>query len=169
MHILRNHFAQNGSTLVTATLEMCGSSSIRLDQKLIGRFLLHVSFWVIFFYWLYSPRGPGPLISVSWTFLQTVGPLGRVISSSQGLYLNTGQHKQSKHTHQTSMPWVVFEPMIPAFELGKTVHALDHSATVTSFWVISHWQIVCFWTLSFVLFLCKTPSCLYFKIRRFGD
>jgi hypothetical protein len=32
-------------------------------------------------------------------FLHTVGLLGRVISSSQGLYLNTGQHKQNKHTH----------------------------------------------------------------------
>jgi hypothetical protein len=31
--------------------------------------------------------------------LQTVGPVGRVISSSQGLYLNTGQHKQNKHIH----------------------------------------------------------------------
>jgi hypothetical protein len=29
--------------------------------------------------------------------LQTVGLLGRVISSSKGLYLNTGQHKQNKH------------------------------------------------------------------------
>jgi hypothetical protein len=31
---------------------------------------------------------------------QTVGLFGRVISSSQGLYLNTGQHKHRKtHTH----------------------------------------------------------------------
>jgi hypothetical protein len=37
--------------------------------------------------------------SVSWSFLQTVGLLGRVISSSQGLYLTTGQHKhRKKHT-----------------------------------------------------------------------
>jgi hypothetical protein len=37
--------------------------------------------------------------------LQTLGLLGRVISSSQGLYLNIGQHIHRKtHTHQTSMP-----------------------------------------------------------------
>jgi hypothetical protein len=28
------------------------------------------------------------------------------------------------------MPPVVFEPMIPAFEEAKTVHALDHTASV---------------------------------------
>jgi hypothetical protein len=28
------------------------------------------------------------------------------------------------------MPWVEFEPMIPAFERAKTVHALDRAATV---------------------------------------
>jgi hypothetical protein len=31
------------------------------------------------------------------------------------------------------MPWVGFEPMIPAFELEKTVHALDRAATVIGF------------------------------------
>jgi hypothetical protein len=30
-------------------------------------------------------------------------------------------------------------------------------------------QILCFCTLSIVLFLPKTPSCLYFKIQSFGD
>jgi hypothetical protein len=29
------------------------------------------------------------------------------------------------------MPYVGFEPTIPAVELAKTVHALDRSATVT--------------------------------------
>jgi hypothetical protein len=28
------------------------------------------------------------------------------------------------------MPWFGFEPMIPAFEGAKTVHALDRAATV---------------------------------------
>jgi hypothetical protein len=31
---------------------------------------------------------------------------------------------------QTSMPWVGFEPTIPAFELAKTIHAVDRAATV---------------------------------------
>jgi hypothetical protein len=65
--------------------------------------------------------------------LQTVGLLGRVISSSQGLHLNIGQHKYGKntYTYQTSMPFVGFEPTIPASEHAKTVHALDGSTTVT--------------------------------------
>jgi hypothetical protein len=59
--------------------------------------------------------------------LQTVGLLGRVTSSSQGLYLNTGQHKHriDTYTYQTSMPCVEFEPMIPASERAKTVNASD--------------------------------------------
>jgi hypothetical protein len=65
--------------------------------------------------------------------LQTAGLLGRVISSSQGLYLNTGQHKHgtNTYTYQTSMPCMEFEPAIPASERAKTVHALVRSATVT--------------------------------------
>jgi hypothetical protein len=65
--------------------------------------------------------------------LQTVGLLGRVINSSQGLYLNAGWHKHriNEYTHQTSMPWVGFVATIPESERVKTVHALDRSATVT--------------------------------------
>jgi hypothetical protein len=68
--------------------------------------------------------------------LQKAGLLGRVISSSQGLYLNTRQHKHRINTYQTSMPCVGLEPTIPASERGKTFHALDRSATVTDFVVI---------------------------------
>jgi hypothetical protein len=67
--------------------------------------------------------------SVSWSLTQSVGLLGRGISLLQGRYLHTRQHKQNKSI-QTSMPWVGFEPMIPAFERAKTVHALDRAATV---------------------------------------
>jgi hypothetical protein len=35
------------------------------------------------------------------------------------------------HTHRTSMPYVGFEPTIPASERAKTFHALDRAATVT--------------------------------------
>jgi hypothetical protein len=65
--------------------------------------------------------------------LQTVGLLQRVISSSQGLYLNTGQHehRRNAYTHQTSMPCSKFEPTVPSSKWAKTVHALDHSTTVT--------------------------------------
>jgi hypothetical protein len=67
--------------------------------------------------------------------LQTIGLLGRVISSSQGLYLNTGHHKHRINTyaHQTSILCVGFEPMIPASERANTVHTLDLSAAVTGY------------------------------------
>jgi hypothetical protein len=65
--------------------------------------------------------------------LRAVKLLERVISSSQGLYLNTGQqkHRINTYIYQPSMPYVGFEPTIPASERAKTVHALDRSATVT--------------------------------------
>jgi hypothetical protein len=64
---------------------------------------------------------------------QSIGLLGQVISSSQGLYLNTGQHKHriNAYTNQTSMPCAGFKPTIPASEREKTVHALERSATMT--------------------------------------
>jgi hypothetical protein len=86
---------------------------------------------MFFFHWLYSPLGPWPLIFSFMIILQTVGLLGRVISSSQGRYLNTGQHKHRINTYQTSIPCVGSEPTIATSERAKTVHALDHSANVT--------------------------------------
>jgi hypothetical protein len=70
--------------------------------------------------------GPWPLIQFRNHFSQTVGLLGRVISPSQGHYLNTGQHKHriTSYIHQT------FELTIPASERAKTVHALGRAATV---------------------------------------
>jgi hypothetical protein len=47
-------------------------------------------------------------------------------------------HTQNKRT-KTSMPWVVFEPTIPAFERPKTVHALDRAATVIGTQESSKW------------------------------
>jgi hypothetical protein len=41
------------------------------------------------------------------------------------------KHRINTYTHQTSMLCVGFEHTIPASEWAKTVHALDHSATVT--------------------------------------
>jgi hypothetical protein len=46
-----------------------------------------------FFFTDSTALGPSPLSFIFMIILQTVGRLGRVISSSQGLYLNTGQHK----------------------------------------------------------------------------
>jgi hypothetical protein len=82
----------------------------------------------------YLPMALQPLwiLAAFFSFLiytQSVGLLGWGISPSQGRYLHTEQHKQNKRT-QTSMPQVVFEPTIPAFERAKTIHALDGTATV---------------------------------------
>jgi hypothetical protein len=66
---------------------------------------------------------------VSFQFLNvkhSVGLHGRVMSPSQGCYLTQTQNKHK----QTSMPWVGFEPTIPASERAKTVHALGRAATV---------------------------------------
>jgi hypothetical protein len=40
--------------------------------------------------------------------------------------------KHNKRT-QTTVPWVGFEPKIPALELANTVHASDRMATVTGY------------------------------------
>jgi hypothetical protein len=74
----------------------------------------------LFLHWLYSPLEPWPLIFSSMVILQTVVLLGRVISSSQALYLNTGKHIHIPNIH------VGFEPTIPASE-----RASDSSATLT--------------------------------------
>jgi hypothetical protein len=86
----------------------------------------------ILFHWLYSPHGPWPLIFQFMIILQTVVLLGQVISRSQGLHLNSGQHKHriNTYTYKTSMPYIEFEPTIPASYRSKRVYVLDHSATV---------------------------------------
>jgi hypothetical protein len=60
----------------------------------------------LFFTGSIAPLGPGLWFFFFFSFkiiLQMVGLLGWVISSSQGLYLNTGQHKHRIHayTYQT--------------------------------------------------------------------
>jgi hypothetical protein len=58
--------------------------------------------------------------SIPWTGDQPV---------TKPLPAHTIVQTQNKHT-QTSIPWVEFEPTIPAFEREKTVHASDPAATV---------------------------------------
>jgi hypothetical protein len=38
--------------------------------------------------------------SVSWSYTQSVGPLGRGFGPSQGRYLHTGQHKHRINAHR---------------------------------------------------------------------
>jgi hypothetical protein len=80
--------------------------------------------------WLYSPLfNLGRVFS--FLILYAVGrtpctgdqPVARPLSTHRTTLT------QNKRT-QTFMPWVGFEPTIPAFERAKTVHALDCAATV---------------------------------------
>jgi hypothetical protein len=103
-----------------------------LYQAYLLKNWLNRTIW-FFFQWLYSPLWPWPLLFSFMIILLAVGLLGRVINSSQGLYLTTGRHKHriNTYTHQISMPCMGFEPTIPQSERAKRVHALDLSATVT--------------------------------------
>jgi hypothetical protein len=51
--------------------------------------------------WLYSRLLGLGSFSVSWSYTQSVGPLGRGISPPQGLYLHTEQHKHRINAHNT--------------------------------------------------------------------
>jgi hypothetical protein len=81
--------------------------------------------------------GPSPTsmkLSLSLRFTKSVGLLGLVISSSQGLYLYPNTEKRERkhaHKHETTMSRVEFEPTNPASEGAKTMHAWDRSDTVT--------------------------------------
>jgi hypothetical protein len=57
-----------------------------------------------FYEWLYSPCGPWPLFSFV-IYSQSVWLLRRVISLSQGLYLNAGQHKYRINTYTHQILW----------------------------------------------------------------
>jgi hypothetical protein len=75
---------------------------------------------------------PRPLIQFRNHFSQTVGLIGRVISPSQGRYLNTGQYEHRINIHTKVHVRSGFEPTIPASERAKTAHALNRAVTVTS-------------------------------------
>jgi hypothetical protein len=81
--------------------------------------------------WLYSPLlGP----SLFFSFVIIFYTDGRTPwTSDQPVARPLPTHRttqtQNKRT-QTSIPWMRFEPTIPAFEGAKTVHALDRAATV---------------------------------------
>jgi hypothetical protein len=93
-------------------------------------FLLFVSY--IFF----SPFAPTlehmADFSVTWSFTD-----GRTLWTGDQLVARpppkhrTTQTEKNAHTHQISMPWVGFEPTIPASERAKTLHSSDRSATET--------------------------------------
>jgi hypothetical protein len=65
--------------------------------------------------------------SLSWLFLQTVGLLGRVISSSQGFYLNTGQHKHIHTPNIHTLCWIrTHDPSLRASEDSSCLRPLGY-------------------------------------------
>jgi hypothetical protein len=110
-------------------------------------------FYFLYPFLLYRTLTMSRIFIFLWIYTQSVGLLGRVIGSSQGLYLNTGQQEHRKtHTHtpnihalsgirthdhglRASEDSSCLRPLgycdRLASERAKTVHALDRSATVT--------------------------------------
>jgi hypothetical protein len=81
--------------------------------------------------WLCRPLlGPGYFISFIIFFTETVGLLGWVISPSQGRHLHTGQQKHRINAHADILGLSGIRIHDAAFELVKTIHALDRAATV---------------------------------------
>jgi hypothetical protein len=62
--------------------------------------------------------------------LQTVGLLGRVISPSQGRYLNTGQYKHRINAHTDMHVISGIRTHNSSVERSKSVQAFDYAATV---------------------------------------
>jgi hypothetical protein len=65
---------------------------------------------------------------------QSVGLLGRGISTPQDRYLTQTQNKHRQ-------PWVGFEPTIPVFQRAQTFHALDRAAILIGFFISSSFLI----------------------------
>jgi hypothetical protein len=62
------------------------------------------------------------VLIVPWSYTQSIGLLGRGISSSQGRYLHTGQHKHRMNTH--------IHPYLHAgIDRAKSVHAFYRTDT----------------------------------------
>jgi hypothetical protein len=90
----------------------------------------HVYYIYIFFSLALQPSWA---LAYSFSFmitLQTVVPLGRVISSSQGLYLNTGQRKQNKYTHTPNIHALsgirTYDPSVRASEDSSCIRPLGY-------------------------------------------
>jgi hypothetical protein len=103
--------------------------------------LLHI---IIIIMVLQPFLGPWQLFSVSWSYIQSVGLLGRGISQSQARYLHTEQHKHRIKAHRHPCLEWDSKLMIPVFEWVKTVHALDRAATVLNYFCIYLYFFACF-------------------------
>jgi hypothetical protein len=107
-------------------------NTLEIECPIVNQFYTLVGLLMVYSYCSHLEYRAPVKRFVSFQFLNvrhSVGPLGRVISPSQGRYLTQTQNKH----RETSMPRVGFEPTIPASERAKKVHALDRATTVVSF------------------------------------
>jgi hypothetical protein len=85
--------------------------SVYLSTYLSVYLCMYLSTYPSIHVWMYSPLLDLGRFSVSWSFSQSVGLLGRGISPSQGRYVHIGQHKHRINTHRhpclklDSNPW----------------------------------------------------------------
>jgi hypothetical protein len=86
---------------------------------------MYVCMYVCMYVWLYSNSlGPWPLFQFLDLFTQSVGLLGRGISSSQGRYLHTEQHKHWINADIYTSRWI--RNHNPSVWAGKDCSCLGH-------------------------------------------
>jgi hypothetical protein len=88
--------------------------------------------YTFIYLWLYNPCGSWPRFHFRNLYTFGRNPWTGDQPVSRPLPTHRTTRTQNKRT-QASMPRVGFGPKIPAFELAKTVHALDRAATVIGY------------------------------------
>jgi hypothetical protein len=90
----------------------------------------NLSICLSIYLWLYGPFvGPWPLFSflILYTVCRTTWTEDQPVTR----HLHTHRIKQTENKRtQRAMPWIGFEPTIPAFERAERVHTLDRAPTV---------------------------------------
>jgi hypothetical protein len=129
------------SDFSTKPLNIKHPHMLRLPRRISYR-QFTITFCIYFFFYIFSSSCSTlehmADFSVSWSLTDGRTPwtddqlVARLLPKHR-----TTQTQKNAYTHQTSMPWVGFEPTIPASERAKTVHVSDCSATVTGFFYIT--------------------------------
>jgi hypothetical protein len=109
--------------------------NVPMQTRLILAYSSIVKSYYYYYYYYYYYASTALLLGLghffSFLILHTIGRT--LWTGDQPVAMPLPTHRttqtQNKRT-QTSMPWVGFEPTIPAFERAKTFHALDRAANV---------------------------------------
>jgi hypothetical protein len=128
-------------------LILCSCSKISCEIKLI----LHcIEIQDSYFFFHSRLLGLGHVFQFFWSYTVGRTPLTGDRTVARPLPTHRTQTTESTHRTPTSLPWVWFEPTIPAFERAKAVHALDRAATV-----IGDIRLTIY-----ILLVLTTPLCL---------